>query len=273
MGDKSKLRKIVLATAVGLLVVSGVVYFAVSPQSKRASLETELIITKVIDGDTVVAEGGNHIRLLGIDADEKGYPCYKPAKKRLEQLVLGKRVQIEKDVTDTDKYGRYLRYIFVDKKNVNLQLVKEGLVVARFYQPDVKYEKEITAAEKEAINNKIGCKWRSPEWINTENNDKDKVVPAREAENYLGEDIIVEGKIVDSYRSDKSAIFLNFGAPYPNQVLTAIIFSSALSRFKEHPRNYYLGKLVRIRGKVKEYKGRPEIILDTPSQIKILKNY
>ncbi len=119
----------------------------------------QTIVTKVIDGDTVVVEGGWHIRLLGMDADENGYPCYEPAKTRLEGLVLAKQVILEKDISDVDQYGRCLRYIFVGGTNIDVQLVKEGLVVARFYEPDVKYKAEISAAEQYAQQNKIGCKW------------------------------------------------------------------------------------------------------------------
>ena len=117
------------------------------------------IVTKVIDGDTVVVEGGWHVRLLGMDADEKGYPCYDAARIRLENLVLAKQVVLEKDVSDVDQYGRCLRYIFLQNTNVDLQLVAEGLAVARFYEPDVKYRSEITSAESHAQQNKIGCKW------------------------------------------------------------------------------------------------------------------
>lgn len=117
------------------------------------------IVTKVIDGDTVVVEGGYHVRLLGMDADEKGYPCYLQAKTRLEQLVLGKNVVLEKDKTDSDQYGRCLRYIFIGTTNVDVQLTKEGLAIARFYEPDVKYKAAITAAEQYAQQNKLGCKW------------------------------------------------------------------------------------------------------------------
>ena len=117
------------------------------------------IVTKVIDGDTVVVEGGWHVRLLGMDADEKGYPCYDPAKTRLEDLVLSKQVVLEKDISDVDQYGRCLRYIFVGTANIDTQLVKEGLAVARFYQPDVKYRSEITSAEQQAQASSIGCKW------------------------------------------------------------------------------------------------------------------
>jgi len=41
---------------------------------------SEAVVTKIIDGDTIVIQGGQHLRLLGIDADESGYPCYEPAK-------------------------------------------------------------------------------------------------------------------------------------------------------------------------------------------------
>lgn len=121
--------------------------------------ESSTIITKVIDGDTVVVEGGYHVRLLGMDADEKGYPCYETAKTRLENLVLAKQVVLEKDKTELDQYGRCLRYIFLGNTNIDVQLVQEGLAIARFYEPDVKYRAEITAAEKQAQTTGTGCKW------------------------------------------------------------------------------------------------------------------
>jgi len=119
-------------------------------------------VTKVIDGDTVIIEGGEHVRLLGMDTDERGYPCYNPAKKRIEELILGKEVKLEKDQTDKDRYDRLLRYIFLDGKNINAQLVEEGFAVARFYD-DVKYKEEINEAERQAILNKVGCKWGEQE--------------------------------------------------------------------------------------------------------------
>lgn len=120
---------------------------------------TEAIVTKVIDGDTVVIQGGDHVRLLGIDADESGYPCYKAAKTRLEELVLGKTVKLEADQENLDQYGRLLRHVFLDGKNIDEQLVSEGLAIARFYPENQKYKTEIVAAETTAIQNKAGCKW------------------------------------------------------------------------------------------------------------------
>jgi endonuclease YncB( thermonuclease family) len=53
------------------------------------------LVTKVIDGDTFLIEGGYSVRVLGIDADERGHPCYDEAKRGLEDLVLGKEVRLE----------------------------------------------------------------------------------------------------------------------------------------------------------------------------------
>lgn len=120
---------------------------------------TSGVVTKVIDGDTIIVNGDS-IRLLGIDADERGYPCYKAAKQRLEELLLGKTVMLESDKEDKDIYGRYLRYVFLNGTNINLLLVKEGLAVARFTPKNTKYKVEILAAEMEARESGTGCKWK-----------------------------------------------------------------------------------------------------------------
>jgi len=65
-------------------------------------------VTKVLDGDTFIIEGGHSVRLLGIDAEEEGYPCYEETKGALEDLVLNKEVTLRKGSTNYDQYCRYL---------------------------------------------------------------------------------------------------------------------------------------------------------------------
>ena len=72
--------------------------------------------------------------------------------------MLGKQVILEHDAEDRDRYGRLLRYMFLNGTNINALLVAEGLAVARFVG-DQKYKEEITLLEKEAMERKIGCKW------------------------------------------------------------------------------------------------------------------
>jgi len=90
-----------------------------------------------------------------------------------------------------------------------------------------------------------------------------------QAGNYYEKEVIVEGKVVDTYRSKKNNVFLNFGKPYPNQCFSVVIFSSDLYKFVENPEKYYDQKTLRIKGKIQEYQGKPEIILKDPSQIEV----
>lgn len=275
-------NKIFLAIIIGALIIGLAIYFIFKPSSPPPSSSeclalAEAIVTKVLDGDTVIVEGGHNVRLLGIDADERGYPCYESAKSWLEELVLNKKVRLEKDQTDVDQYNRCLRYIFLDEQNISLQLVKQGLAIARFYEPDVKYKNEITAVEKEAIENKIGCKWGGVEPLLplppvifeelTPEKTGLEIVFACNAGNHLGKEVMVEGRVIDAYRSKTNTIFLNFEKPYPNHCFVGVIFSSDQYKFVQSPEDYYLNKTIRLKGKVEEYQGKPEIILKDPGQI------
>ena len=91
--------------------------------------------TRVTDGDTitVVCNGQKEtIRLVGIDAPEKsrkkhepGQPFSQASTKYLAALVLNKDVNIKR--YGTDRYGRTLGVVYVDGKNVNLEMVESGL--------------------------------------------------------------------------------------------------------------------------------------------------
>ena len=96
-----------------------------------------------------------------------------------------------------------------------------------------------------------------------------QVISWQDAAKHYGEYATVEGKIVVTHNSGK-ACFLNFHPDY-KRYFTAVIFASAFPRFPESPESYYYGKKVRVFGYIKEYQGKPEIILDDPGQIEILK--
>lgn len=156
----------------GLIIIGSFTYFSrfqvlwsISDEddnvkNRQCLAKEDTIVVKVIDGDTIIVEGGYHVRLLGIDTDERYDICYMQAKIRLEELILGKQVRLEKDISDIDKYDRCLRNVFFGDANINTAMVKEGLAVAAFYGPDVKYKDEIIDAEEYAIRHKVGCKWK-----------------------------------------------------------------------------------------------------------------
>jgi micrococcal nuclease len=145
-----------------IIFVFAVILFFVWQVTAGATATQEVLVTKVIDGDTFIIEGGEHVRMLGMDTDEKGYPCYDDAKLALEGMILNRRVVLETDLENKDQYGRLLRWVWLNDTLVNFEMVKEGLAVARF-DSDVNYREEIRAAEQAAIANNVGCKWSSLE--------------------------------------------------------------------------------------------------------------
>lgn len=134
-------------------------------------------VTKVIDGDTIEVAtdtGVKRVRYIGIDTPETVHPsqpigCFgQEASERNKYLVAGKWVRLEKDISDTDRYGRWLRYVYVDDEFVNLNLVSDGYATAVTYPPDVQYVSEFRDAERAARAAKRGLwgsvcdKWVAP---------------------------------------------------------------------------------------------------------------
>jgi len=285
--------KIILTIVVISLIGGGIyfLYFKDNDEKKQANncsdtprLEDKAVrmVTKVIDGDTVLIEGGYSVRLLGIDTDERGKSCYNTAKERLEELVLGQEVILESGNDDLDQWCRYLRYLFLDDVNIGLEMVKEGYGVARASTEGSKYQSEIALVEKNAIDNKIGCKWggygatesglinrdKTYQWSElTPELTNLKKIESCSADEYYDQEVIVEGWVADAYRSQTNTIFLNFEEAYPNQCFVAVIFNSDQDQFVQNPEEYYTDQMVRIKGKVKEYNGKPEIILKSAEQI------
>jgi endonuclease YncB( thermonuclease family) len=93
-------------------------------------------------------------------------------------------------------------------------------------------------------------------------------IPWDLAGNYIGEYMSVEGKIVRTHNSGK-ACFLNFHNNW-TRYFSLVIFDNVLHRFPEKPEEFYREKVVRVKGKIKTYRGRPEIVLNSPHQIEII---
>lgn len=117
------------------------------------------LVKRVIDGDTIVLDNNQRVRLICIDTPEKNEFYYQEAKNRLTDLIDEKYIVLEIDVSNKDRYGRLLRYVYHGKEFVNLELVKEGYAKSYRFPPDVKYCDMIEEAEKEAREKKIGI-WK-----------------------------------------------------------------------------------------------------------------
>lgn len=113
-------------------------------------------VTYVVDGDTIEIETGERVRLICIDAPERSEKGYSEAKKYLEDLILDKDVKMVKDISETDKYGRLVRYLYLpDGTFVNELIVKEGYARAYWYKPDITLCPIIQEAEDYAKENKL----------------------------------------------------------------------------------------------------------------------
>ena len=116
----------------------------------------EARVARVIDGDTVVLDNGEHVRYIGMDTPEKGRPYCKEATSKNKRLVEGKKVRLEYDVGRTDQYGRTLAYIYAGNIFVNAELVKSGYAMVYTFPPNVKYYKTFVALQEEARKEKRG---------------------------------------------------------------------------------------------------------------------
>ncbi len=107
----------------------------------------------VIDGDTLVLNNGDTIRLSGIDAPEKGDVDYDRAAYELQRRIIGRQLKLEG--TEEDKYGRKLRFVYAEGVNVNVELVKSGWARTMMHE-GTKYEALLNKAQEEARANKKG---------------------------------------------------------------------------------------------------------------------
>jgi len=123
-------------------------------------------VTRVVDGDTIEISSGEKVRYIGVNAPESVDPrrpiqCYgHEASAKNKELVEGKTVRLEKDISDKDKYGRLLRYVWVGDIMINEQLVREGFAQVSTYPPDVKYKDQFIEAQRLAKEEKKGL-WGS----------------------------------------------------------------------------------------------------------------
>lgn len=117
-------------------------------------------VASITDGDTfrvILSNGDNErVRLIGIDSPEQGEHLYAEAKAFLASLFDGNGVTLVADVSDTDTFGRLLRYAYVGDLFVNLEMVKSGYAIAVEYPPDTAESDTLGAAAQVAEAGELG---------------------------------------------------------------------------------------------------------------------
>jgi micrococcal nuclease len=121
-------------------------------------------VVDVVDGDTIQVDIGGvfyDVRYIGMDTPELGQTYGYEAWSANAALVSGRTVVLARDVSETDRYGRLLRYVLVGSTFVNRELVARGFAHATSYPPDTACDRVFDAAEDTALAAGIGV-WYVP---------------------------------------------------------------------------------------------------------------
>jgi len=117
-------------------------------------------VSEVIDGDTikVIIDGVEYrVRYIGMDAPEVATDVYAAyAEIENTKLVLGRQVLLIKDVSETDYFGRLLRYVVVGNVFVNDALLRDGWAIEKAYPPDTACNISFSKAQRVAQEKNLG---------------------------------------------------------------------------------------------------------------------
>ena len=235
---------------------------------------SEYEVLRVVDGDTVVLndESKSYLRYIGINTpeiltyDSPGDPFSSQAKKLNENLLSGKKITLEFDKERYDQYGRMLAYVFADGIFVNEQIVRNGLATSLHIKPNVKYLEKILKAEQEAKNHRRGIWSDKANFVSPKEN-KEFFIKPHQAGRYIGQRVVTAGKIT-SFRKSEKVIVLKMDDDFD-----VVIFRNSWANFNFfgiEPQSDYVGFPVEVIGRVKLYKGKPQIIVNHPITLKKL---
>jgi endonuclease YncB( thermonuclease family) len=150
------------------LVVSAVAVSSTFAQSPRVTRSDSVLVTSVLDGDTITVSTIGRVRLLGIDAPEISHgldtpaPFGREARDRLSGLLWHRWVRLEMEGPTLDAYNRHLAYVILeDGQCVNTILVRDGLARVSARQPLTRLD-ELKRAEASAQASRRGMWGAAP---------------------------------------------------------------------------------------------------------------
>ncbi|MGH7554508.1 MAG: thermonuclease family protein [Longimicrobiales bacterium] len=138
-----------------------------APQRDTALIEARIggsapcTVSRIVDGDTFVCEGGSRVRLLLVDSDELGQSVFADSAAALLRQLMppGSRVRLEFDVELFDRYRRVLAYVYTDAAFVNRLIARRGFGHVVVYPPNIRMVEVLRAAADTARQEKLGI-WR-----------------------------------------------------------------------------------------------------------------
>jgi len=225
-------------------------------------------VARVIDGDTVALDGGQEVRLVGIQAPKlplgragfEAWPLARESQRALESLARGRRVALAYGGRKVDRHGRLLAHLTgEDGTWLQGEMLRRGLARVYTFADNRARAAEMLAFEGAARAARRGI-WADPHYA---------VRAAANAPGPVGTFQLVEGTVLAAGRAG-GRVFLNFGRDWRSD-FTVAIASRDFARFggAEAARSAYDKKRVRARGWIERRNG-PMIVATHPEQIEVL---
>ena len=226
-------------------------------------------VAAVIDGDTVVLDSGEEVRLVGIMAPKLSLgresvddqPLGREAKAALEALVLGKGVTLAFGGARMDRHGRILAHLVLDDGTwVQGRLLETGMARVYSFADNRAAVPEMLALEATAREAGLGL-WAHPFYAVRD--------AARPAEVPIDSFELIEGVVLEAAEVDRR-IFLNFGEDWREDVTATISPPDrAIFRAADSDPLALSGHRVRLRGWT-GWRNGPNIEIDHPEQLEVL---
>ena len=234
--------------------------------SLSAVAEFTATVDYVIDGDTVILDNEEKVRLIGINAPETEYqdrpaqPYSLEAKLALQELVLDKSVVVVPGRQETDRFGRTLAHLFV-KNGINVQkaLLQKGYAVVIAVPPNIDHIQEYDQVEQSAREKQLGI-WRISETVVDLDQSKPDIAPGFH---------IVSAAVSRMWQSKRNK-YLELGQHLSIQI-PARFWESYWkdSNWNERGLEELIGAKVEARGWVTHRNGDKFMIIQHPSMIKL----
>lgn len=156
-------KKVAMIIAIIILAIS---FLVGNSNTNNYVIDEKYDVIRVVDGDTIIVKfnGKNErLRFIGINTPEsvaedesRNRPEGHIASDYTKKLLSDKKVGLEFDVQERDKFGRLLAYVYLDGKMVNKTLLEKGYAQVMSIQPNVKYADEMLKLERKARADKSG---------------------------------------------------------------------------------------------------------------------
>jgi endonuclease YncB( thermonuclease family) len=215
-------------------------------------------VSYVLDGDTFVLHGGQHVRVIGLDTPEIGrqgrpsQPYANAARDLLRRwLEPGTPVSLRYDVVRNDKYGRRLAHVYRDSTNLAAALLREGLATHLVIPPNAWAASCYADAEATARRAGLGL-WSRPEFRAT----KAAALPKRSAR-YA----IVDGRVA-GVETARNALWVDLDGR-----LSLRVAKKDLIYFDGLDVDRWLGRDIQVRGRIRALKGGLLMTVRHPSSI------